>query len=156
MPLYLCDIGPLWIVTVLVISGITLFYTTSLIRTDHSLLAAAAISFLFMQITLNLLTVLSNPGLPDRDVGKQNVDAIRAMIAAGEAHYCSSCGVVKDPCKKTEHCALCQVCVEGYDHHCPWVGKCVGAGNIRYFYGFVGSTFALLVFLIISAALMRR
>lgn len=31
----------------------------------------------------------------------------------------------------------CRVCIEGYDHHCPWTGKCVGKGNVRYFYAWL-------------------
>lgn len=31
----------------------------------------------------------------------------------------------------------CRVCIEGYDHHCPWTGKCVGRGNVRYFYAWL-------------------
>ena len=23
------------------------------------------------------------------------------------------------------------------DHHCPWTGKCIGAGNLLYFYAFL-------------------
>jgi hypothetical protein len=37
----------------------------------------------------------------------------------------------------------CRVCIEEYDHHCPWTGKCVGKGNVRYFY-------AWLVFLVLA------
>ncbi|TYZ66522.1 hypothetical protein PybrP1_010186 [[Pythium] brassicae (nom. inval.)] len=25
----------------------------------------------------------------------------------------------------------------GYDHHCPWTGKCIGRGNVRYFYAWL-------------------
>jgi len=35
------------------------------------------------------------------------------------------------------HCDDCDVCIRGYDHHCPWTGKCIGEGNILYFYAFV-------------------
>lgn len=37
----------------------------------------------------------------------------------------------------------CRACIEGYDHHCPWTGKCVGRRNVRYFY-------AWLVFLVLA------
>lgn len=32
------------------------------------------------------------------------------------------------------HCIDCQVCVEGYDHHCMMYGKCIAKGNLPYFY----------------------
>ena len=31
------------------------------------------------------------------------------------------------------HCEHCEVCVEGYDHHCVVFGKCFCFANIKYF-----------------------
>ncbi len=31
------------------------------------------------------------------------------------------------------HCPECDVCVEGYDHHCPWMGTCIGSRNYAPF-----------------------
>ena len=31
------------------------------------------------------------------------------------------------------HCPECDVCVEGYDHHCPWMGTCIGSRNYTPF-----------------------
>jgi len=37
----------------------------------------------------------------------------------------------------SSHCRDCDVCVYGYDHHCPFMGQCVGGGNITAFYTFL-------------------
>ncbi|KAL7551695.1 hypothetical protein ACHAWF_015269 [Thalassiosira exigua] len=34
------------------------------------------------------------------------------------------------------HCAECGVCIEGYDHHCPWMGTCIGKRNFTAFMTF--------------------
>ena len=47
------------------------------------------------------------------------------------------------------HCDDCDVCIEEYDHHCPWTSKCIGRGNLIPFYVFVGSTLILFFYLIV-------
>lgn len=39
--------------------------------------------------------------------------------------------------KNTYHCKRCDVCIRDYDHHCPWVSKCIGGSNLKRFYFFV-------------------
>ena len=43
---------------------------------------------------------------------------------------CSICNAIQDKDKGVEHCADCDVCIIGNDHHCPWSSKCVGYKNI--------------------------
>lgn len=35
------------------------------------------------------------------------------------------------------HVRYCRVCIDEFDHHCPWIGKCVGGGNVTDFYVFL-------------------
>ena len=38
---------------------------------------------------------------------------------------------------RAKHCAVTGRCVAMFDHFCPWVGNCIGAGNRHYFAGFL-------------------
>ncbi len=44
------------------------------------------------------------------------------------------------------------MCVIGLDHHCPWVGKCIGKENIWAFYGFLATTFVHMIIAFLATA----
>ena len=46
--------------------------------------------------------------------------------------------IVRPP--RSFHCSTCGVCVEAQDHHCPWMGTCVGKRNLKYFLAFLVMT----------------
>ena len=63
---------------------------------------------------------------------------VRQLVPAGgrciAIEFCYECGIFRPP--RAAHCTTCNACVLEYDHHCPWVGTCVGKRNYKFFVGF--------------------
>nr|XP_018898786.1 PREDICTED: uncharacterized protein LOC109031626 [Bemisia tabaci] len=51
------------------------------------------------------------------------------VIENGRCHLCN----IKVSSPRTKHCAICNKCVERFDHHCKWLNHCIGGRNYTAF-----------------------
>lgn len=127
----------------------------------------AVLLFLFVMAML-LRTSFSDPGVLPRALPEEasfiemEIEAANGNVPAGQRppprirnvqinnqivklKYCYTCKIFRPP--RASHCSICDNCVDRFDHHCPWVGNCVGKRNYRYFYLFTMSLSLLTIYI---------
>ena len=131
-PLFI--IGPQWPMFIALTAILNIIIYFLLIRFWDSyskFFRALGIFFtIFFQVTFTHCFVI-NPGFPKNDIGRQT------GIPKENYKFCPECKFYYDLNKKVNHCFDCGICIEGYDHHCPWVSKCIGKKNLYSFYCFM-------------------
>ncbi|KAF7690473.1 putative palmitoyltransferase ZDHHC14 isoform X1 [Silurus meridionalis] len=159
----------LTMVLILVTSGLFFTFDCPFLASNLSpaIPAIGGILFLFVMVML-LRASFSDPGVLPRATPDEAADVERQIDAANgvsgassrppprtrevlingqtvKLKYCFTCKIFRPP--RASHCSLCDNCVDRFDHHCPWVGNCVGKRNYRFFYLFILSLSFLTIFI---------
>ena len=96
-------------------------------------------SFFLFKSGLTDSGILLRGNLPDVQMENKNCRSkpthIRQLGYIREYKICDTCFIVR-PLRST-HCGICDNCIYRFDHHCPWIGTCVGKRNYPYFFIFL-------------------
>jgi hypothetical protein len=97
--------------------------------------------------TLLLCVAMTNPGIVinnkiRNDIELNNTDREITIDYEGvhtyddaddDCDFCNICKVNQPWNLKIRHCYDCNCCIAHHDHHCPWMGQCIGEKNMKYF-----------------------
>ncbi|KAI0987360.1 hypothetical protein GJ496_001670 [Pomphorhynchus laevis] len=90
------------------------------------------------RITKAELNYLMNMYEVDTEDGMNRVGShISIKNQITKLKFCRTCKFFKP--LRSNHCGICNNCVEKFDHHCPWIGNCIGRRNHRYYLQFLVS-----------------
>ena len=120
----------------------------------HVLFLTISIFIFVIQSSCHWFLLIINPGIPSRkwflpvEIIQKLSDehSFKQHFNVARYQICKKCQLLIDKELSIIHCEYCNVCCEEYDHHCPWVGKCIGKYNCALFNWFIYSTIVYLLY----------
>lgn len=81
-----------------------------------------------LNLTLLIILLLKNPGYKYIE-NKNGINPLIKLIEDNKdiKTYCPKCFLPE--VNGIKHCIICDKCVEGFNHHCFWINKCIGKKN---------------------------
>ena len=121
----------------------SIFAIISVFEIDKYLIIKKLFKCFYFAFMFSILMIfLINPGIPGRKYYYIN----SGDEDAKNFNFCKICNLITSKELKIIHCDKCNICILNYDHHCNWIGKCIGKGNIIFFISLVISLFFFLFF----------
>ena len=148
---YFFVIGPHWHVSTFGFLFLFIFGSVILQLVWSSLppaLRVVYLALLGLSLALYAAMFVLNPGIIPQ---KQGLGDGLDIEDVGQ-YSCTRCLALK--AQRAFHCPDCDICVERFDHHCIWIGKCVGGGNLRCFYLFVAVVPSFFVFVMLMTCFL--
>ena len=144
-------IGPQWPYCILLLFLVSLAFIFIYIYYNNKSTTFVKISdwlaFIIWCFSYTMLC-MRNPGYP-----KNCPESIKGTK---EMSYCDKCEIWYKPSSSTIHCEICDICIEGYTHHCLWAGHCIGGINKKYFYLFLVISILFPIYLMFNIALIGK
>jgi palmitoyltransferase ZDHHC13/17 len=78
-------------------------------------------------LLLHIILACRNPGFIKND----GLEFMKLLETFDAHSLCPDCEIIRTG--RSRHCIVCNLCVDRYDHHCPWINNCVGYNNHNMF-----------------------
>jgi hypothetical protein len=126
------------------VTGILLLAASFFVQTavEHVGLVTAAVCCVMTVCTFGNLvnTAYRDPGILQTPPTPEEAVAQRYC-------WCDECDNYQPP--GGAHCPDCNICIAGFDHHCVWMGTCIGRNNLQPFVRFNLSWLGYLLYAVV-------